>query len=194
LVMFSLSYIVPSSELENIMASIVGRYSSLTKILIHLTQIPGPFGLFLAILSVAIIPSIVEEIFFRGLIQYNLIPKYGNMKSIITTSILFAVIHFNPSSIVPIFILSLVLGYVYYKTNNLLYSIIIHFSTNFITVFLSRYNSFGLSGLNPSNTGIEHVNLIIFIPFTLISVLAVYIIYKYQINRMLPDTTPTEPN
>ncbi len=91
------------------------------------------FGGFLAISFVlAIIPAIVEELFFRGVIQNYLKDLCKNtFIAILLTSAFFSLMHFELFSFLPRFMLSILLGYVFVASKNLIIPIICHFINNF---------------------------------------------------------------
>lgn len=85
----------------------------------------------------ASLPAIFEEFFFRGLIFEKLKLIYSAKKSIIISSILFCLMHLVYGSfmlILFIFPLSIFLGYLRNRYNNLFYPIVAHFIYNFIVI------------------------------------------------------------
>ena len=85
----------------------------------------------------ATLPAIFEEIFFRGLIFDKLKLIYSTNKSIIISSILFCLLHLVYGSfllILFIFPISIFLGYLRNRYNNLFYPIVAHFIYNFVVI------------------------------------------------------------
>jgi membrane protease YdiL (CAAX protease family) len=83
------------------------------------------------------LPAIFEEFFFRGLIFDKLKLIYSPNKSIIISSILFCLIHLIYGSFVLIlfiFPISIFLGYIRNRYNNLFYPIVAHFIYNFVII------------------------------------------------------------
>jgi membrane protease YdiL (CAAX protease family) len=83
----------------------------------------------------ALLPAVGEELFFRGALQKTLLR--WNKKpwlSILLSSVIFALLHGTFFKILPIFVLGIMLGTVYYVTRNLWYNIIIHFLNNALAV------------------------------------------------------------
>lgn len=78
----------------------------------------------------AIIAPIVEEIFFRGFIYAGLRQKYSWKTAGAISSGLFALVHFTPTALIPIFILGFIFAYLYERSNSLWPAILMHFSTN----------------------------------------------------------------
>ena len=122
--------------------AIVYAYNALSSY--HNFQLPG-FGeqephlplfgnssaglILLAIVAIFIAP-ILEELFFRGFLQQALAQKMGSGKGLVTASLLFALAHFELQVIIPIFILSLLLGWLFVRTNSLWPGIIFHAINN----------------------------------------------------------------
>jgi membrane protease YdiL (CAAX protease family) len=105
--------------------------------LIELTKSNLNINIIIVLLfSISIIAPITEEIIFRGLIQEYLLDSYNYITAIIITSILFTILHIN--GLFLIFIISIILGYYKYKTENILVPIGIHFlyNTTLIIIFL----------------------------------------------------------
>ena len=87
----------------------------------------------LLLVSTAVIPGIVEEIMFRGIILTNLSP-YGKGMAIVTSALLFGLMHMNPSQFFYTTVMGLALGYIYVKTKSIWLCIIIHFTNNALGV------------------------------------------------------------
>ncbi len=92
-------------------------------------------------LSVAIVAPIFEELIFRGMI-YNQMAKYNKMFAVVMTSALFGLLHLNLSQSVPAFFISLVLCYMYEKTQSLSVTILGHAANNFLVSLVGYFNGF----------------------------------------------------
>lgn len=192
-IVVTLLFVVVASELENLGAEITGRFAFFSDTIVRISRMPSVTGLITALITICVLPAFIEEFLFRGVIQKNLSKKYGAKTALIISSICFAVVHLNPTVIVPIFLLSLMLGYVYIKTNNLIYSILIHFVNNVIAVLIVRFDVFKIKGLNTIGEKIEHVDLILLIPSIILLAVTIFFVYKIDVkNETLPvpeDTT-----
>ena len=90
----------------------------------------------LLILTVLFAP-LLEEILFRGIIQKGMINNgVKPITAIVLTSLFFGLFHLNPWQFVGAFLLGLVLGIVYYKTQSLLMPILLHAFNNFLNAYL----------------------------------------------------------
>lgn len=87
----------------------------------------------ITLLSTGILGPIIEELMFRGIIYNELKSKYSNMKSILITTIFFAIIHINIIQILYALIIGFILIFVYEKYNNVKAPIILHMASNITT-------------------------------------------------------------
>lgn len=97
---------------------------------------------YLSLISSGIIGPIYEEILFRYLLYNRLKSKYSIRKSILITTIIFALIHISPIKIIYAFILGLILNITYEKYHNIKAPILIHIAANTIVIFLYEYNTY----------------------------------------------------
>lgn len=87
----------------------------------------------------AILPAIGEELVFRGALQNLMIRKFGIRPGIFITALIFTIIHRQFYNVLPMFALSLLLGYVYYLTGSLLTTIAMHLINNALSLFMVYY-------------------------------------------------------
>lgn len=87
----------------------------------------------LFILTVAIIPALVEEILFRGVIMGSL-RKYGDGFAILVSALLFGITHGNFVQMPVTFVMGLILGYMTVYTGSILPAMALHFFNNFYSV------------------------------------------------------------
>jgi membrane protease YdiL (CAAX protease family) len=84
-----------------------------------------------ALLVIALLPALFEEILFRGAVQQTAVGLTRNaFVGILITSVLFSAIHFSVMGFLSRTALGLVLGYVFYYSKNLWLSILMHFINN----------------------------------------------------------------
>jgi len=88
--------------------------------------------MFIAIILAA---PFFEEYIYRGILLDGLLKNYAPWLAIIVTSVLFGAIHVNPIQFVSATLGGLFLGWIYYKSSNLIYCMIIHLVIN-LTGFL----------------------------------------------------------
>lgn len=89
----------------------------------------NPAVLAFYVLNVVVIPPIVEEMMFRGMILQGL-RRFGEGFAVVASAALFGLYHGNLAQTVFAFLCGLVLGFVVIRTNSLLPSILIHAINN----------------------------------------------------------------
>ncbi|MDX1905239.1 MAG: CPBP family intramembrane glutamic endopeptidase [Thermonemataceae bacterium] len=96
------------------------------------------FGeMFVVLLVIAVIPAFAEELLFRALLQNELQRWFKKPHlAIWLTAIIFSAIHFQFLGFLPRMFLGLLLGYLYFWSGNLGYSIAGHFANNAFQVLL----------------------------------------------------------
>lgn len=89
----------------------------------------------LAVLAIIIAPF-TEELFFRGFLQGILRKRCGSNLAIFGTALLFASTHINIFVFLPLFVLGLMLGYLYDRTQSLAAPVALHAFQNASSVFV----------------------------------------------------------
>ncbi len=87
----------------------------------EMAQIP-----MLALSLIVIIAPITEEIIFRNIILKGLSNRYNALLGLFVSSLLFGAFHLNFQQLIPAFILGLICGLLYLKTQSVLYTMLFH--------------------------------------------------------------------
>lgn len=97
------------------------------------------YPVWLALIVFAIVPAIVEEYVFRGVIleEYQVL---GTKEAILMSSIFFALLHFSLGSVLYGFFFGCVFALTRLSTKNLLVTMIMHMTFNGLNVLLSYAN------------------------------------------------------
>ncbi len=135
IILASVTIIFCASQINGILISFFDFADTMQDTLTP-TEKMKPYEIVLAIFTTAIIPGIFEELLFRGTVLSNLLP-YGKTFAIVSSAILFGLMHENPAQIFYTVIAGIVLGYAYTKTNSIVCVILIHFTNNLFGVFQS---------------------------------------------------------
>ncbi len=96
----------------------------------------GIFGFLLSFIATAIVPALVEEFACRGIVL-GLLKKYGQGFAIITSSIIFGIMHGNFEQIPFAIFVGLILGYIYVKTGSIWTGVLVHGINNAISVIFT---------------------------------------------------------
>lgn len=89
-----------------------------------------------ALIIYALIPAIVEEFVFRGIIL-GIYEKVDVRAGILISSLFFALLHFSPGSVLYGFLFGVIFALVRVRTGNLLYTICMHCAFNGVNVLMS---------------------------------------------------------
>lgn len=114
-------------------------------------------SLFFSLISIALLPAIFEELIITGVLFKNLTKNNSFIKSLIIATVLFSLIHLNIPKLPGLILGSIFTCYIYYKTQNILYPILIHLTINVASIFesfLVKYTSYSVSyrGIYGKNT------------------------------------------
>jgi len=88
---------------------------------------------FACVFAMAVLPAVIEELVFRGIILHNL-KKYGAVVAVLASALCFSLFHMNPAQLVYQFILGIVFAIVVLKTGNLVLAMLLHFLNNFFVI------------------------------------------------------------
>jgi membrane protease YdiL (CAAX protease family) len=127
--------------------------------------------LVLNIFILSVIPSIGEEMIFRGILQQILIRFFrSGHAGIWITSIIFSAIHFQFFGFLPRLILGLSFGYLFFWSGNLWLSIIAHFINNAIPVAMSYFFSWNELNVKAKGFAEKQLLLVVFAAFLIAGV------------------------
>jgi membrane protease YdiL (CAAX protease family) len=112
-----------------------GLEASYKKALMAMTQMHSIGDLFLNLLAVALIPAVVEELYFRGALQTTLKKWSGNaIIAIIITSIVFSAFHFSYFGFLSRMGLGIVLGFIFEYSKSIWLAMLLHFINNGVAI------------------------------------------------------------
>ncbi|KPI52369.1 sodium ABC transporter permease [Clostridioides difficile] len=145
----------------------------------------------LNLLTIALLPAICEEIFFRGFIFSSFSKSKDKNKSvklaIICSGVLFGIMHMDFIRIIPTSILGIIFAYSVYKSGSIFVSMLLHFLNNGIAIVVSHYTTGNVANLYKfievdfANLNILKFVLILLISFILVA-LGVRILYRKSLK------------
>lgn len=118
------------------------------------------FSAILYILNLTIVPAIFEEIAFRGVLMQSL-RRFGDSFALLTSAILFALVHSSPLSMPNAFLMGLVIGYFVLFTGSLYTGMIIHLVHNLFSLLISQLGWFDHSVANIIFLSIQAVYMVL---------------------------------
>ncbi len=105
--------------------------------LVAMTQMHSVFDLLFALIAVAVVPAIVEELYFRSSLQTTLKEWSGKpMIAIIITAIIFSAFHFSYYGFLSRLALGIVLGCIYEYSKSIWLPILLHFINNGLAIII----------------------------------------------------------
>ncbi|MHB8061480.1 MAG: CPBP family glutamic-type intramembrane protease [Ruminiclostridium sp.] len=100
---------------------------------IQISDVPT---LFIAILVIGIAAAVCEETLFRGLISKGY-ERFGILASLLTTSILFGILHRDIQKGISTILLGVLIGFIVYRTKSIYAGMVAHFTNNTVVVLLT---------------------------------------------------------
>lgn len=124
-----------ANMIGTLITTIIGfiKQSEVENVMLNLT---GSISLWANFLIVVIAAPIMEELLFRKYI-IDRTARYGEGVAIVLSALMFGLFHGNLNQFAYAFIIGMLFGFIYVKTRNIKYSIILHMIVNFIGGFLS---------------------------------------------------------
>lgn len=111
----------------------------------------GVFGFLLVVISTVIVPGILEEFAFRGIVL-GLLRPFGDAFAIIASSAVFGILHGNFEQMPFAFLVGLVLGFIRVKSGSVAVPMAVHAANNLISVVLTSLKGFPVEWLNLAYT------------------------------------------
>ena len=134
------------------LSALVGYdYSNMLESMIDLDK------MWITVIFMCVVAPIGEEFVFRKLI-IDRTYKYGGFVCIFFSALAFGLMHANFYQFFYAFALGLVLGYVYYKTGRIWYSIALHAAINFVGSVVTSYVAAGVERMTPALEGLNAQN------------------------------------
>ena len=138
-------------KFEDILKTLEQTAADTTEKLLNVDSIGG---LLLNLLVIALIPAIGEELTFRGVLQQSLTRGMKNPHvAIILSAAIFSFIHFQFYGFLPRMFLGILLGYMFYITDSLWTSIVMHFVNNGSAVLVCYLNNKGILDVDVEHFG-----------------------------------------
>ena len=83
---------------------------------------------------VGLLAPLGEEIFFRGFLLAALVPVLGGLRGALVSSAVFSAAHFNIGTLLPIFVMGMLLAWLYLRTGSIWPSFVAHAAQNLLAL------------------------------------------------------------
>ena len=97
------------------------------------------FEFLLSVLFLCVIPAIIEELLFRGIVLREYVPVYGAKRAIVLSAAIYTIFHFDLSACMPQFFIGLVTAILVYRTGSLAMGMVAHFTNNFLSLMIQLH-------------------------------------------------------
>jgi uncharacterized protein len=135
--------------------------------------------LLICLLILALLPAILEEFLFRGIIQKIALIHYRKpIAALLFQAFVFAILHLSLFELPGILLMGLLFGYIALKQHHLYYNALTHFTFNATTILLHYLLNHTQHGLNTYSAETLMANASIAIPASIAMGLSVYHLTK----------------
>lgn len=86
--------------------------------------------IYMAVFYIGVVPAVCEEIMYRGYVMRSFEQKWSIMTAIIVSGIIFGMYHIQPSNILPLSALGILLAYITYISDSLIPAMVAHLVNN----------------------------------------------------------------
>jgi membrane protease YdiL (CAAX protease family) len=138
-----------------------------------------------ALLGLVIVAPVTEELLFRGWLMRDLAERYGPRAGLLWSSILFGLVHLEPTAVLYATVAGVVLGAVALKTGSTLASIAMHAGVNALPLLVPR-TLVRIEGFNTLAQHVEHIRPWLVMVSLLGAVAALTIVWR----SMPPESEP----
>lgn len=141
--------------------------------------------IWLNLIIIALLPAVVEEFIFRGLI-FNGYKKRNPLMAVLLSAFLFGLLHMNVNQFSYAFVMGIVFALLAYATGSLLPSILGHFIINGTSVLMTHMAS---TAKEPIATEVKYDTITYIYSYAIIGIMAVagaaigYFVYKCICNK-----------
>ncbi|MFH0990511.1 MAG: type II CAAX endopeptidase family protein [bacterium] len=126
-----------AQELKKYIEPLRKMMEEIYKVLISAESIPE---LLFVLLIVAIVPGIIEELLFRGVIQSSFERRMSPLAAAAFAGAIFGAFHFNPIDIVPLMLLGCYFGILRWRSRSIILAMTAHFLNNALAVLANYYH------------------------------------------------------
>ena len=153
------------------------KENQLEKVTLFLISFDNISEYLIGVLTIALIPGIFEEFFFRGVLQKNLFLISKNVHlAVWISAILFSAVHMQFYGFFPRLLMGVLFGFVFYWSGIIIYPMIAHAFNNFFSLTLFYGAKQGLFGTDfdiSVNTAPDIPKAVIIISFVIFFILII---------------------
>ncbi|MFZ5516614.1 MAG: CPBP family intramembrane glutamic endopeptidase [Candidatus Zhuqueibacterota bacterium] len=170
-----LAFTIVSDEIDRIVQIFFPLPEPLAEAIQKSIQINSLSDLIIIGFSAVFLAAFVEEMMFRGFVQTGFENTFDITKAVMATSLIFAVVHFNPWWSIQVLVFGIVLGVMSWKSDSIIPSAIVHFINNGVALAFANMEKESYSWYLYK----EHVSIPILIVAGLVTFYGFKLFYHY---------------
>lgn len=174
-VIIGIAFAIVSDEIDRIIQLFFPIPEILKNAIEASLKIGSASDFIIIVFSAVFLAGIVEEMLFRGFVQTSFENHFDITKAVMSTSLVFAVVHFNPWWSIQVLIFGVILGVMAWKSDSIIPSVIVHFINNAMALIFTNMPSESLSWYFYKN----HVSIPILIAAMLTTIYGFRLFYHF---------------
>lgn len=186
-VVIGVAFTIVSDEIDRIVQMFFPLPEPISKAIQESIQIQSASDFIIIVFSAVFVAAVVEEMLFRGFVQTSFENTFDITKAVMATSLLFAVVHFNPWWSIQVLVFGIILGVMSWKSDSIIPSAIVHLINNGIALLFSNLEKESYQWYLYKN----HVNIPILLAAGFVTYYGFKIFYRYcelaQDNYSIPE-------
>ena len=171
--------------------SLVQEQASLDQLIRKLAGGTSMVSILLSFLVIVLTPALCEELFFRGYIQKSLTVNLSPRRAVFITGVVFAMFHLAWFNFVPLTLLGWYIGYIYWKSGNLLVPAAAHGANNLAAFILLK------SGLDSGGSGEATPGMVVFWQWWIVVAVSLFLFFllirSFPVKPALQDADNPVP-
>lgn len=137
-ILIGVAFTVVSDEIDRIIQIFFPMPEILQNAIEESLKIQSTSDLIIIVISAVFFAAIVEELLFRGFVQTSFEHHFDITKAVMSSALIFTIIHFNPWWTIQVMIIGVILGVMAWKSNSVIPSMIVHFINNGIALIVAN--------------------------------------------------------
>ncbi len=117
-------------EFDRLIQTIIPMPEFLIEAMEESLKIQSPSDLVIILFSAVLLASVLEEMLFRGFLQVSLEQRLDVTRAVMSSAIIFAIVHMNPWWTIQFTLFGIILGVMAWKSRSIIPAIVVHFINN----------------------------------------------------------------
>ena len=137
-ILVGIAFTVVTDEIDRIVQLFFPMPEILRNAIEESLKIQSTSDLIIIIISAVFLAAIVEEMLFRGFVQTSFEYHFDVTKAVMSSALIFTIVHFNPWWAIQVMIIGIILGVMAWKSNSIIPSMIVHLINNGIALIFAN--------------------------------------------------------